>query len=99
MQAAILQNHGLLVATNTIESTLFYFIALERACQAQLMSDAAAGGRGTKCNIIPPEDAAATYTVPFRSIRPSPVPSSGGLDEIGSLSPGPHPCGRHQNVV
>jgi len=25
------------------------------------MSDAAAGGRGTKCNIIPPEDAAATY--------------------------------------
>jgi len=38
-------------------------------------------------------------TVPFRSIQPSPVLSSGGLDEIGSLSPVPHPCGRHQNVV
>ena len=32
-------------------------------------------------------------TVPFRSIRPSPVPGSGGLDEIGSLSPVPCPCG------
>jgi len=49
------------VATNTIEATLFYFMTLERACQVQLMADAAAGGRGIRCNIIPPEVAAATY--------------------------------------
>jgi len=30
-------------------------------------------------------------TVPFHSIRPSPVPGSGGLDEIGSMSPVPCP--------
>jgi len=32
-------------------------------------------------------------TVPFRSIRPSPVPGSGSLDEISSMSPVPRPCG------
>ncbi|KAJ2930810.1 hypothetical protein H1R20_g6290, partial [Candolleomyces eurysporus] len=59
-QAAILQNHGLLVATNTIEATVFFYIALERACQAQLLADAAAGGRGGRPVRIPNEEALKT---------------------------------------
>ncbi|EJD04714.1 arad-like aldolase/epimerase [Fomitiporia mediterranea MF3/22] len=39
--AIILQNHGLLVATASIEATLHYFTALEKSCQVQLVADAA----------------------------------------------------------
>lgn len=60
LQAAILQNHGLLVATNTIEATVFFYIALERACQAQLMADAAAGAHGRRPVRIPDEEARKT---------------------------------------
>ncbi|TFK42648.1 arad-like aldolase/epimerase [Crucibulum laeve] len=59
-KAAILQNHGLLVATNSIEATLFFFIALEKACQVQLLADAAASGRGTTTVKIGPDEALNT---------------------------------------
>ncbi|KAJ3521871.1 hypothetical protein NMY22_g12131 [Coprinellus aureogranulatus] len=59
-KAAILQNHGLLVATNSIEATVFFYIALERACQAQLMADAAAEARGGRPIRIPDEQAHKT---------------------------------------
>jgi len=60
-KAAILQNHGILVATDSIEATVFFFIALERACQVQLMADAAAAGSGKATIKIAPEDALNTY--------------------------------------
>ncbi|KAF9567510.1 class II aldolase/adducin domain-containing protein [Agrocybe pediades] len=60
-KAAILRNHGILVATDSIEATVFFFIALEKACQVQLMADAAAAGTGRKTVKIPPEDALNTY--------------------------------------
>lgn len=60
-KAAILQNHGLIVATNTIEATVFFFIALEKACEVQLKADAAAAGRGLATMKIPSEEALATY--------------------------------------
>jgi ribulose-5-phosphate 4-epimerase/fuculose-1-phosphate aldolase len=60
-KAAILQNHGILVATNSIEATVFFFIALEKACQVQLMADAAAAGLGKTTVKITPEDALNTY--------------------------------------
>ncbi|KAF6765141.1 class II aldolase/adducin domain-containing protein [Ephemerocybe angulata] len=59
-KAAILQNHGLLVATNSIEATVFFYIALERACQSQLMADAAAGAHGRRPLKIPDEEALKT---------------------------------------
>ncbi|KAJ7582788.1 class II aldolase/adducin domain-containing protein [Mycena floridula] len=59
-KAAILQNHGILVATGTIEATVFFYIALENACRVQLLADAAAGGRQNTKKITP-EDALATY--------------------------------------
>ncbi|KAJ7802613.1 class II aldolase/adducin domain-containing protein [Mycena olivaceomarginata] len=34
-KAVILQNHGLLVASESIEATVYFYIALERACQVQ----------------------------------------------------------------
>lgn len=59
-QAAILQNHGLLVATNSIEATVFFYIALERSCQSQLMADAAAAAHGRRPLQIPEADALYT---------------------------------------
>ncbi|MDE0952213.1 MAG: class II aldolase/adducin family protein [Halioglobus sp.] len=40
-KAAILQNHGLLTVGGTIEAAAWWFITMERSCQAQLMADAA----------------------------------------------------------
>ncbi|KAF8142316.1 class II aldolase/adducin domain-containing protein [Mycena galopus ATCC 62051] len=59
-KAAILQNHGPLVATSSIEATVSFYIALERACQVQLLADAAAAGHGGKTVSINPAQAAAT---------------------------------------
>lgn len=40
-KAAILQNHGLLTVGETIDAAAWWFITLERSCQAQLLADAA----------------------------------------------------------
>ena len=40
-KAAILQNHGLLTVGETIDAAAWWFITLERSCQAQLMAEAA----------------------------------------------------------
>ncbi|KAJ7072951.1 class II aldolase/adducin domain-containing protein [Mycena amicta] len=59
-KAAILQNHGLLVATSSIEGTLSFYVALERACQVQLLADTAAAAHGGKTVKINEAQAAAT---------------------------------------
>src|SRR6266702_2723742 len=54
VKAAIHQNHGLLTASrHSIESAAFWFIALERCCQQQLMIDAT----GIKPKLVTPERA------------------------------------------
>ncbi|ESZ91125.1 class II Aldolase and Adducin domain-containing protein [Sclerotinia borealis F-4128] len=60
-KAALLQNHGLLTCGETIESAVFWFTSLEKCCHAQLLADAAAGGRGVETIKIADEDAAYTY--------------------------------------
>jgi len=60
-KAALLQNHGLLTCGQSIESTVFWFISLEKCCQVQLLADAAAGGRGSETVKIDEEDAVYTY--------------------------------------
>lgn len=62
-KAALLQNHGLLTVGETIEATVFWFLSMEKCCQAQLMADAAAGGRGHETIKISDEDAKFTYKV------------------------------------
>ena len=40
-KAVILQNHGLLTVGQTIEEAIWWFIAMDRSCQAQLLAEAA----------------------------------------------------------
>lgn len=40
-KAAILQNHGLLTVGNTVDEAAWWYITMERSCQAQLMAEAA----------------------------------------------------------
>ena len=62
-KAALLQNHGLLTCGKTIESTVFWFMSLEKCCHVQLMADAAAGGRGGETIKIDEKDAEYTYKI------------------------------------
>lgn len=60
-KAALLQNHGLLTCGQSIESTVFWFMSLEKCCHVQLMADAAAGGRGGETVKIDEKDAVYTW--------------------------------------
>lgn len=40
-KAAILRNHGLLTVGQTVEAAVWWFIAMDRACQVQLLAEAA----------------------------------------------------------
>jgi ribulose-5-phosphate 4-epimerase/fuculose-1-phosphate aldolase len=48
-KAVILRNHGLLTVGHTVDEAAFWFIAMDRACQAQLLAEAA----GTPVRIDP----------------------------------------------
>ncbi|KAH8900185.1 class II aldolase/adducin domain protein [Thozetella sp. PMI_491] len=56
-KAVILQNHGILTVGQTVDEAAFWFISLERTCQAQLLADAAAAA-GYQKKLIDPEQAA-----------------------------------------
>jgi ribulose-5-phosphate 4-epimerase/fuculose-1-phosphate aldolase len=56
-KAVILRNHGLLTVGHSVDETAWWFITMERSCQAQLMAEAA----GTP-TLIRPEIAQLTYT-------------------------------------
>ena len=55
----IMQNHGILTAGGTVGEAAAFFIALERACQAQLLAEAAAAN-GLRKRFVGEE--AARYT-------------------------------------
>ena len=54
-KAAILRNHGLLTVGQTVEEAVWWFITMDRSCQAQLLAEAA--GAPVK---IDPANASAT---------------------------------------
>ncbi|KAI9706089.1 MAG: hypothetical protein M1836_005495 [Candelina mexicana] len=60
-KAALLQNHGLLTVGETVEAAVFWFMSLDKCCHAQLLADAAAGGRGEKPIVVGDEEARFTY--------------------------------------
>jgi len=60
-KAAILQNHGILTVGKSVDEAAFWFLSLDKTCQAQLLVDAAAAGSGHKPKIIPDSEAAETY--------------------------------------
>ncbi|KAF2100499.1 arad-like aldolase/epimerase [Rhizodiscina lignyota] len=59
-KAALLRNHGLLTVGETIEEAVSWYYTLEKACQCQLLADAAATGRGGVTSKMSDEE--ATYT-------------------------------------
>lgn len=54
-KALILQNHGLLTVGGSVEEAAWWFVTMERSCQAQLLAEAAGVPK-----LIPDEMAAAT---------------------------------------
>ncbi|KAI1341426.1 class II aldolase/adducin N-terminal [Xylariaceae sp. FL0016] len=58
-KAAILQNHGIITVGASVDEAAFWFISLEKTCQAQLLADAASAA-GYKKLII--DDEEAEYT-------------------------------------
>ena len=54
-KAAILQNHGLLTTGSSVEEAAWWFVTMERTCQAQLLAEAAGSPK-----IIPDEVASLT---------------------------------------
>jgi ribulose-5-phosphate 4-epimerase/fuculose-1-phosphate aldolase len=57
-KAVILRNHGLLTVGHSVDEAAFWFMTMERSCQAQLLAEAA----GTPV-LIDPELAATTQTL------------------------------------
>jgi ribulose-5-phosphate 4-epimerase/fuculose-1-phosphate aldolase len=55
-KALILQNHGLLTVGQTVDEATWWFITMDRSCQAQLLAEAAGTPR-----LIPPETAQKTH--------------------------------------
>jgi ribulose-5-phosphate 4-epimerase/fuculose-1-phosphate aldolase len=55
-KAVILRNHGLLTVGHSVDAAAFWFITMDRCCQAQLLADAA--GETVK---IPPDMARRTH--------------------------------------
>lgn len=56
-KAVILRNHGLLTVGNSVDEAAWWFITMDRSCQAQLMAEAAG-----KPMSIDPETARLTYS-------------------------------------
>ncbi|KAH7092307.1 class II aldolase/adducin domain-containing protein [Paraphoma chrysanthemicola] len=61
-KAAILQNHGILTVGKTVDEAAFWFLSLDKTCQAQLLVDAASSGSGHKPKVIGDKEAAETYS-------------------------------------
>ncbi|CAK7233933.1 hypothetical protein SCUCBS95973_008763 [Sporothrix curviconia] len=60
-KAVILQNHGLLTVGRSVDEAAFWFLSLDKTCQAQLLVDAASAGNGHRPKIIDDAEAAFTY--------------------------------------
>ena len=57
-KAAILRNHGLLTVGGTVEAAVWWFIAMERCCQAQFLAELVG-----KPLVVDPIEARATKAV------------------------------------
>ncbi|KAF2163467.1 hypothetical protein M409DRAFT_68412 [Zasmidium cellare ATCC 36951] len=60
-KAIILQNHGLLTVGETVDAAAFYFISMDKACQVQLLVEAAEQRSGHKKTIVSDEEAEYSY--------------------------------------
>ena len=62
-KAAILQNHGLITVGESVEAAAWWYITMERSCQAQLLAEAAGNPI-----LISDQAAAATFNVVGNSV-------------------------------
>ena len=76
-KAAILRNHGLLTVGHTVDEAAWWFITMERCCQAQLLAEAA----GTP---VPIDDETAAGDRRARSAPTSPAGSASSRSTSGS---------------
>jgi ribulose-5-phosphate 4-epimerase/fuculose-1-phosphate aldolase len=60
-KAAILQNHGILTAGQTVDAAAWWYICMERSCQVQLLAEAASHGKPLKT--IAPASAQQSYDI------------------------------------
>ncbi|MGL4576047.1 MAG: class II aldolase/adducin family protein [Burkholderiaceae bacterium] len=60
-KAAILQNHGLITVGQTVDAAAWWFITMERSCQAELLALAASGGK--QLHLIKPEAAQQSFNL------------------------------------
>ena len=60
-KAAILQNHGILTVGQSVDEAAFWFMSLDKTCQAQLLVDAASKGSRHAPKTIPDEEAAESF--------------------------------------
>jgi ribulose-5-phosphate 4-epimerase/fuculose-1-phosphate aldolase len=60
-KAAILQNHGLITTGSTVDAAAWWFITMERSCQAELLARAANGGQAP--HQIKPEAAQQSFNL------------------------------------
>ena len=56
-KAVIMQNHGLLTVGHSVDEAVWFFISMERSCQAQILAESVG-----KPIVIDPENAALTYS-------------------------------------
>jgi len=59
-KAVILQNHGLLTVGQSVDEAAFWFMSMDKTCQAQLLADAASNGSGKKKILIGDDEARYT---------------------------------------
>ena len=59
-KGAILMNHGLLTVGGTVDEAAFLFLSMEKACEGQILAEAAAAN-GLKKRIISDDEAAYNF--------------------------------------
>lgn len=62
-KAAILQNHGLLTVGQTVDEAVWWFIAMERSCQVQLLAESSALYSGSRLKTISDEAATQSFSI------------------------------------
>jgi ribulose-5-phosphate 4-epimerase/fuculose-1-phosphate aldolase len=60
-KAALLGNHGLLTAGQSIEATVAWFVLLDKCCEVQLLADASSAGSGKPLVSIGEQEAQAAF--------------------------------------
>lgn len=68
-KAVILQNHGILAVSKTVDGAAFNFGALDRCIEAQLLADAAKHGSGDETIKVGHEEAEYTRKVYFDELE------------------------------